>query len=105
MLVRKIRGNDKVPSFYPRSGPAAFAHRASAAVLALTARSSGVMRAARASPPFRPPRRPSAWAARFFRFSMGGVCLDAYERSSEIPLTMRRRLQMLPGFVTSLASS
>ena len=44
-----------------------FAHRARAALLALSRSSSDVSLAARAGPPFLPPRRPRATAAGFFR--------------------------------------
>src|SRR5437763_8117205 len=47
-------------------------HLASAALRALSARSSGVIFAARAFPPFTPPNFPRATAAAFFSFSGGG---------------------------------
>jgi hypothetical protein len=45
----------------------ALAHRAKTAFRALSLRSSGVILAARAGPPFLPPFRPRATAAGFFR--------------------------------------
>ena len=47
------------------------AHRASTACLALALRSSGVIAAARARPPFLAPLRPKATAAAFFFFCLG----------------------------------
>jgi hypothetical protein len=46
-------------------------HRAATACLALSLRSSAVMFAARARPPFLAPLRPKATAAGFFFFSLG----------------------------------
>lgn len=46
----------------------AFAQRETTAFLALSLRSSGVIFAARAGPPFRPPLRPNATAYGFLRF-------------------------------------
>src|SRR5712692_2208201 len=45
------------------------------------------MLAARARPPFLPPRRPSATAAAFFRFGMRPLYVSGYERQDRIPLT------------------
>jgi hypothetical protein len=56
-----------------------FAHRAWTALRALSLRSSGVILAARAAPPFLPPFRPSATAAGFFRFAMPIVYVSGYE--------------------------
>ena len=50
-----------------------FAHLAKTAFLALSLRCSGVSFAARALPPFRPPRRPNATAAGFFV----GFCINS----------------------------
>lgn len=72
---------------YPRFVPSFAAHRATAAFLALAARSSGVMLAARAGPPFLPPLRPRATAAGFFRFAMAGLCQTAHGGSSRFHLT------------------
>ena len=66
VLVCKLCGTDKRPPYYPRSVLSLLAHRARAAFRALAARSSGVILAARAGPPFFPPLRPSATAAGFF---------------------------------------
>ena len=48
-------------------------HRAATACLALSLRSSAVMLAARARPPFLAPLRPKATAAAFFFFCLGMV--------------------------------
>jgi hypothetical protein len=48
-------------------------HRAATACLALSLRSSAVMFAARARPPFLAPLRPKATAAAFFFFCLGMV--------------------------------
>lgn len=56
------------------------AQRANTAFLALSLRSWGVMFAARAGPPLRPPLRPSATAYGFFRFrTMILLYVSAYE--------------------------
>ena len=51
----------------------AFAHRARAALRARVWRSSAVIAAKRALPPFRPPLRPSATACGFFALATGGL--------------------------------
>jgi hypothetical protein len=60
--------------YWPRSLPGRSFQRARAAFLALAARSSAVMLAARAGPPFLPPLRPRATAAGFFRLPMPPAC-------------------------------
>jgi hypothetical protein len=62
------------------------AHRAATACLALSLRSSGVMLAARARPPFLAPLSPSATAAGFFFFGLGmsGI-IRARLRTSQPP--------------------
>jgi hypothetical protein len=64
-----------------------FAHLAWTALRALSERSSGVMFAARARPPFLPPSRPSATAAVFLRFAMASLYVSGYERQERIRLT------------------
>ena len=67
-------------AFFPRA--LTRAHRAFTAFLALSLRSSAVMLAALAGPPFRPPLRPNATAYGFFfcGFGIRGVYVTAQEK-------------------------
>lgn len=56
--------------------------RAAAARRALSERSSGVILAARALPPFKPPLRPSSTAAGFFPASGSGSSASPVARST-----------------------
>ncbi len=77
-----------------------FPHRAAAAFCADTRRSSGVIAAARARPPFNPPLRPSATAAGSFPSSAGGCSFVAISvmRLARLfkSVGIRERLGMIP---------
>lgn len=67
----------------------AFSHLACTALRALSLRSSAVIFAALAGPPFRPPRRPSMTAAGFFfdvlvSRAMPGLYVSGHEMSIQI---------------------
>jgi hypothetical protein len=86
--------------YWPRLLPGRSAHRARAAFRALAARSSAVMLAARAGPPFLPPLRPRATAAGFLRFAMGPVCPIGHAWSRKYHLTMRERSRIISAWTT-----
>ena len=67
-----------------------FAHRASAALRAISRRSSGGIPSHRAFPPFFPPFRPSATAWGFFFFAISDH-YTSQERHRKIFLTMQDR--------------
>jgi hypothetical protein len=73
------------------------AQRAFTAFLALSLRSSAVMLAALAGPPFKPPLRPRATAAAFF-FCVVGIrkaYVTAHAKTSIIVLTIRDRSRII----------
>ena len=75
-----------------------FAHRACTALRAALLRSSAVMAAALAGPPFLPPLRPRATAAGFFFF----VMLDNIrERPRKNKLTIRERSRIVALMMTT----
>src|SRR2546422_11389379 len=76
-------------SFFWRS------HRAMTALRAASLRSSGVIAAALAKPPFFPPLRPSATAAGFFLFVMPQIYLTAHAKTSCIILRRSRIIGLM----------
>ena len=59
-------------------------HLAVTALRAASLRSSAVIAAALAGPPFFPPLRPRATAAGFFRFAMQQIYMSAHEKAIDI---------------------
>jgi hypothetical protein len=87
-----VQGSAEAPlEGYASPAALRLAHRASTAFLALSLRSSGVMAAARAGPPFLPPLRPRATAAGSFRFAMSLLYVSDHEEARRLCLTIRER--------------
>ena len=91
-------GSNPTVGFKDQSALSAFtrAQRAFTALRALALRSSGVILAARAGPPFIPPLRPRATAAGFLRLlATSEVYVSGYVSVNIILLTIRERSRII----------